>query len=288
MRSNEEEILSQFFNYTDSSLTILGPESGLTKLTNTPFYNDDGSLRKIESLWMDNSEVIAALNLADFDNAVFTNMAGYGDWLVLSERLYRFSDDRNGRVIIVNTQSMKTFELVGDVGDFLGEHIWIGSDSLNLEGTSGRRQLQDEEEEASVDEEGASDEEAIDEDSNIFFFEPDEEEEEEEVEEAWEVVDEPFRTPASSTFSHLIVGLSLRSLDDNLDHLNFYKIIELDDGTYKLFDFGLDVISANLSPGRHLDPLPKKSKLYQAGSIYKGSFMWTEEVSNGVFDIHQL
>lgn len=43
-------------------------------------------------------------------------------------------------------------------------------------------------------------------------------------------------------FSHVIVGVSLRSTRDNLDHVNFYKLIETSDGVLELFDFGINVI----------------------------------------------
>ena len=50
-RLGQEEILSHYFNRTDGSLIVIGKTSGLTRLINTPIYDDVG-IKRIESdLW---------------------------------------------------------------------------------------------------------------------------------------------------------------------------------------------------------------------------------------------
>ena len=39
-----------------------------------------------------------------------------------------------------------------------------------------------------------------------------------------------------------IIGISLKSTEDDLDHISFYKILKLDEVTYELYEFGSDVI----------------------------------------------
>ena len=70
--------------------------------------------------------------------------------------------------------------------------------------------------------------------------ETEEEKQFEVVVEAFE--EEPYTPEIKSSFSHTIVGVSSRSPNDDLDHVNFYKIIKIDDGIYQLFDFSNDVI----------------------------------------------
>ena len=117
-------IQSHYFNRSDGSLLIAEKKSGLSKLINTPFYNADGSLHRINSTWMDNSEVLEELGLSKyFSTSKFSQVAGYKDWLVLSDRSH---GGTKGRVVIVSKSAQ--FELVGEEGNFLGENVWIGGD----------------------------------------------------------------------------------------------------------------------------------------------------------------
>ena len=61
--------------------------------------------------------------------------------------------------------------------------------------------------------------------------------------------------------SHIIIGISLQNHEDNTHHINFYKLLQLDDNSYKLYDFKTDAISTNLLPN--------------SASFKSGSFIWT-------------
>ena len=112
--------------------------------------------------------------------------------------------------------------------------------------------------------------------------------EEQVPEEVEAFVFEPPKSAIDSDFNHMIVGVSARSLLDDLDHINIYKIIKIDEGFYQLFDFNLDAISVKLSPNRHLDPLPLNSRLYKSSSLMGGSLIWTEEVQVGEYTTKQM
>ena len=85
----------------------------------------------------------------------------------------------------------------------------------------------------------------------------------------------------------MTIGISARSLTDELDHVNIYKIIKIDDGFYQLFEFSPDAIAVKLSPNRHLDPLPLNSRLYDSTSLRGGSLVWSEEIG-GEFTTKQM
>ena len=78
---------------------------------------------------MNNNEMIIELALTHFSDSKFSQVAGYGHWLVLSDRFY---GDNKGRVVIVNQLGWLfepiQFELVGEERNFLGENIWISGD----------------------------------------------------------------------------------------------------------------------------------------------------------------
>ena len=96
-------------------------------------------------------------------------------------------------------------------GSFLGEHVWISRDRPMPMGEAGARRLQ----------EGTT--------------------------------DETDEMPAEEAFmpNHWILGVTSRSLEDDLDHVNFYKLIENEDGSYTKFDFGIDIIQTVISPAKH-------------------------------------
>ena len=51
--------------------------------------------------------------------------------------------------------------------------------------------------------------------------------------------------PASDfdpNFNHIIIGISSKSTEDDLDHINFFKVIELEDGSRHIFEYAFDII----------------------------------------------
>ena len=62
---------------------------------------------------------------------------------------------------------------------------------------------------------------------------------------------DPEEEPAVSndmSFSHMIIGTSSRTKNDDLDHINFFKVIELNNGTMYMFEYALDAIQTSLGP----------------------------------------
>ena len=60
-----------------------------------------------------------------------------------------------------------------------------------------------------------------------------------------------------------------------LDHVNFYKLVEISEGTFEIFEFGMDVIKAPIIPRkRTMDE--KIESFGQAGpTLRNGNFIWT-------------
>ena len=70
-----------------------------------------------------------------------------------------------------------------------------------------------------------------------------------------------------STFSHIIIGVTT-----NFNNINFYKIIELANGTHSVFEYKTNAIQTSFSD---------KKIGYQPASLSFGSFMWTEPNGEG-------
>ena len=89
----------------------------------------------------------------------------------------------------------------------------------------------------------------------------------------------PEAPPVEPDFSHLIVAFTHRSKVDTKHHINFYKVIELADGTHSVFDFKLDAIQASLG---------NKAPGFPQASFQFGSFAWTETNSDGADMLKQV
>ena len=99
----------------------------------------------------------------------------------------------------------------GGPGNYIGEHMWIGED-IRL--SSERRALEDNEHDSTVADIAGS--------STDTIYEP--------------------------NINHIIIGISSKSTQDTLDHINFFKVIELANGTRYVFEYALDVIKTTLGP----------------------------------------
>ena len=196
--------------------------------------------------------------------------SGDNDWIMYSDSFFQ---GNNGRVVIRNNQ-MSGVEFVIDGtynGNFVGEHMWVSGDGQSgssQEGAGRRLQSADGTEEAN-DVEGTEEGPISEEGSQT---ENDEEAEEPVAEEEPESFD--------SNFSHVIVGVSAKSTQDELDHISFYKLIQQADGSFELFDFGIDVIQTEISPSRHTADELRDNRGASGPTLYNGSFMWTSRVDS--------
>ena len=76
--------------------------------------------------------------------------------------------------------------------------------------------------------------------------------------------------PASTfdpNFNHIIIGISSKSTEDDLDHINFFKVIELEDGSRHIFQYAFDIIQITLGPRQRGQP--------DKATLQDGSYMWT-------------
>ena len=81
--------------------------------------------------------------------------------------------------------------------------------------------------------------------------------------------------------NHQIIGVSSPG-DDNLDHISFFKFIEMEDGTFKQFDFGIDVIQTDIIPPKRNSVQLKAARLVPGPTLRNGNFIWTTPVTSEV------
>ena len=96
----------------------------MEQLIAVPVYGADGSLDKLNFTWVLQYELIATLNFAD--NFVPTQVRGNEDWVLYSDHLF---GDNTGRVVIRNKQGEEWILDGEQPGSFLGEHMWVSSDT---------------------------------------------------------------------------------------------------------------------------------------------------------------
>ena len=152
---------------------------------------------------------------------------------------------------------MIEFEINGEPGSFLGEHMWISGYNPSI--TAESRRLQDEET-------GETDQPATESESGTVTQDDEEDAFVSEFEDFSDLDDELDELIASAEDDEqargtiidevddalvTIIGISSKSTEDDLDHISFYKILKLDDVTYELYEFGSDVIQAKIFPSLH-------------------------------------
>ena len=76
-------------------------------------------------------------------------------------------------------------------------------------------------------------------------------------------------------FGDVILAFTSRSTSDDFHHINFYKIIRLNDGKLEVFEYKLDAIRTKL-----IDREPGKT-IQDSASFAFGSFMWTSINDDG-------
>ena len=122
----------------------------------------------------------------------------------------------------------------GGPGNYIGEHMWIGEDVL-LEHK--RKVVYDDKPNVLSDDSGSL--------AKLAFVDA--------LEEARARInstqpeDEP-EVEDETNFSHIIIAISSKAKTDNLDHINFFKVIENSSGKRYMFEYALDVIQTSLGP----------------------------------------
>ena len=49
-------------------------------------------------------------------------------------------------------------------------------------------------------------------------------------------------TTYSESLNHLILAFTTTKKDDQFQHIDFYKVVELADGSHSIFDFEIDAV----------------------------------------------
>ena len=178
-------------------------------------YTPDGVLDEFKFGWVEAPAILAVLDFSD--GFVPNQLINSGDWTMFSNSNFNAS----GRVVIRNKEGDQEFIIDGGresadgdsiLGNQIGQHMWI---DVHDTPAPIERRLQ----------------------------------EEEPTEPSPEATEEPTTEEEKTKLemNHQIIGISSPG-DDNLDHISFFKFIEMEDGTFKQFDFGIDVIQTEIIP----------------------------------------
>ena len=130
------------------------------------------------------------------------------------------SDSASNKVLLRN-ENGEEWEINGESATNFGQHIFI--DTKDVPQQIERRRLQDDETVPEIVEEG----------------DPVGDDTESETVGEGEAVSEEGPQPKEA--NHQIIGATFVG-EDQLDHVNFYKLVETIEGNFELFEFGMDVI----------------------------------------------
>lgn len=166
----------------------------------------------------------------------------------------------------------------------MGERIWISSDGSST--TQTRRVLQGE-----LDTTQSGQTDNIQEQLEIVNNQPDETDDVAEqgvMEPVNENMEEEDEFPTFSSM-HLhdvtLVAASSQQRGSDLDIINFYKVVQLTDTTYELFNF--DAIETTLIPSVHSPTGYLDSRGIPGPTLFDGSFLWTETDEEGSYTTNQ-
>ena len=276
----DDKIQSHFFNRTDGSLIIIGSRALLKKLVFEKTRNTNGTIDQIGFHWKTNSAVLNELQFSDLFFVPLQIASNDDGWILFSNNEY---NNKAGRVMIrkkvirpfivrhqlVNSEGSEydidfdirniEFEINGEPGNFLGEHMWISGDNPSTLSEHRRLQEYETEDADQLATQRVRTETEEEEEENVFVSEF------EDFSGLEGDLDALIAFNEYSTDQHTretdikepddelvtIIAISSKSTEDDLDHISFYKILKLDEVTYELYEYGPDVIQTKIIPSLH-------------------------------------